>query len=461
MKIKERILWMVTVLLLLFIVIFHPLEKVKAISLEAEKYLQIFHEVVSYIETDYVERMDEESLYQGAIKGLISSLNDPHSRFMTQDEFKELQDETRGSFGGIGIEVTYQDKSIIVISPIDDTPAMRAGILPQDRIIEINGINTKKMSIAEAVKVMRGPVGSTISIKIKRKDFIDPILLTLVRELIKINYIKSSYMEKEKIGYIRLSQFMGKENTGREFEKIVKKFASYNPKGIIVDLRLNPGGLLDLAIDLSDLFLQKNLTIVSVKGRDGKLIKIYKATDSPKKVMDVPIVVLINAGSASASEIFAGALQDNKRAIILGTQSFGKGSVQNIYPLPHNTGMALTIQKYYTPSGVSIHKKGITPNVVVYPITPSDIDKVYLEKIYREKILSNFVEKFPGYNAKNKRLFKELLTNKGYNIGTTIVNYILKKENNLGRAADIYDTEFDPQLEKAIELILDNKAIPK
>lgn len=457
---KERFFWMSTSIFLLFLIIFKPIEKVKAISTEAEKHLQIFHEIVSYIETDYVERVEEKSLYQGAIRGLISSLNDPHSRFMSQDDFKELQDETRGTFGGIGIEVTYQDKSIIVISPIDDTPAMRAGILPEDRIVEINGKSTRKMNISEAVKIMRGPVGSSLSIKIKRKDFIDPIPLTLVRELIKINYIKSAFMEKDSIGYIRLSQFMGKHNTGKEFKKVINEFISKEPKGLIVDLRLNPGGLLDLAIDLSDIFLKPNLTIVSVKGRDGKLIKVYKASDSNFKLLTTPIVVMINAGSASASEIFAGALQDNKRALILGTQSFGKGSVQNIYPLPHNTGMALTIQKYYTPSGVSIHKKGIKPDIVVYPITPSDIDKVYLEKIYQDKLLKIFVQEFPGYTDYNKQLFQKYLSNKGYKISKTISDYILKKENNIGKETSVYDTEFDPQLEKAIELIKEHKVNP-
>jgi len=454
MKNKERYIW-ISLVAILSCSLFQPIERVKAISTDGEKYLQILHEVVAFIETDYVESVEEKNLYVGAIKGLIASLGDPHSRFMGEDEFRHLQEETRGSFGGVGLEVTHSEGSILVISPYDDTPAMKAGIQPQDRILEIAGKSTEKMSIEDAVKLMRGAPGTNVTIKVKRKSAKEPFFTTLTRELIKIQYLKSAFLENEKLGYIRLTQFMGRENnTGGEFKRIVQEFAAKEAQGIIIDLRSNPGGLLDLAIELSDIFLKPDLDIVSVKGRGEKLIRVYKSVDNQGKILDIPLVVLLNAGSASASEILAGALQDNKRAIIIGNQSFGKGSVQNIYTLPHKTGIALTIQKYYTPSGVSIHKKGITPDVVVNQITPDNDDKALLEKLAKTTILQTFIKENPGYSEKNVKLFQDLLAKKGYKMNKTISRYLLKKENAIGEKSPVYDREFDPQLNKAIELLL-------
>jgi carboxyl-terminal processing protease len=447
MKNKERYIW-ISLVAILSCSLLQPIDRVKAISTEGEKYLQILHEVVGFIETDFVESVEEKNLYSGAIKGIIASLGDPHSRFMSEEEFKQLQEETRGSFGGVGLEVTHSEGSILVISPYDDTPAMKAGIQPQDRILEISGKSTEKMSIEDAVKLMRGPAGTNVTIKIKRKSS-------------KIQYLKSAYLENEKIGYIRLTQFMGRENnTGGEFKRIVQEFAAKESQGIIIDLRSNPGGLLDLAIELSDIFLRPELDIVSVKGRGEKLIRVYKAQDNQGKVLDVPIVVLLNAGSASASEILAGALQDNRRAIIVGNQSFGKGSVQNIYNLPYKTGIALTIQKYYTPSGVSIHKKGITPDVVVNQITPDNDDKTQIEKLSKTTFIQNFVKDNPGYTEKNIKAFQDFLTKKGYKLNKTISRFLLKKENAIGEKSPVYDREFDPQLNKAIEILL-NPVNPK
>ncbi len=453
MKQKERFFW-ILLSLILSISLFQPISKVKAISVEGEKYLQIFHEIESYIETDFVEAVEDKALYIGAIRGMLAALGDPHSRFMPEDEYRGLQEETRGSFGGVGLEVTHSEGSILIISPYDDTPASKAGLLPQDRILEISGKSTEKMPIEEAVKLMRGPTGSSVTIKIKRKGTKDSFPVTLNREQIKINYLKSIYLENEKIGYIRLSQFMGRENnTGGEFKKIISEFVAKDSTGIIIDLRSNPGGLLDLAVELSDIFLREDQDIVSVKGRGEKLLKVFKSVGSKDKFLEVPIVVLLNNGSASASEILAGALQDNKRAIIVGNQSFGKGSVQNIYNLPFKTGMALTTQKYYTPSGVSIHKKGITPDIVVNQITPDTESKIQLEKLNQTQFLKNFLKENPGYNEKNIRLFQEQLTKKGFKLNKTIARFILKRENLIGEKAPVIDREFDPQLNKAIEVL--------
>ena len=452
MKSKERIFW-VSLTLVLGSFILLPIERAFAISREAEKYLQIFHEVSTLIEADFVESVEDKNIFLGAIKGMIGSLGDPHTRFMEEEDFKQLQEETRGSFGGVGIEVTQQDGALVVITPIDDTPAQRAGMLPQDRIIEINGLSTEKMGIPEAIKVMRGAAGTPVTLKIKRKTQKEPISFTLNRELIKIQFLKSAFIEKEKVGYIRLSQFMGRETTAGEFKKIVRDFQEKKAAGIVVDLRSNPGGLLDLSIDLSDLFLPEGKDIVSVKGRGEKLIKVYKSTTSQDKILDTPMVVLLNNGSASASEIFAGAMQDNKRGTILGNQSFGKGSVQNIYPLSHKTGIALTIQKYYTPSGVSIHKKGITPDLVINQLIPDEDEKTNLDKLMKGNIIATFVSENPGYNDKNSSIFIDQLNKKGFKLRPEIAKYILKREYSLGLPTPVYDREFDLQLNKAIDLI--------
>jgi carboxyl-terminal processing protease len=453
MKNKERIFW-VSLTLFLGSFILLPIERAFAISREAEKYLQIFHEVSTLIESDFVESVEDKNIFLGAIKGMIGSLGDPHTRFMEEEDFKQLQEETRGSFGGVGIEVTQQDGALVVITPIDDTPAQRAGMLPQDRIIEINGQSTEKMGIPEAIKVMRGAAGTPVTLKVKRKTQKDPISFTLNRELIKIQFLKSAFLEKEKVGYIRLSQFMGRETTASDFKKIIREFQEKKATGIVVDLRSNPGGLLDLSIDLSDLFLPEGKDIVSVKGRGEKLIRVYKSTSSQDKILDTPVVVLLNNGSASASEIFAGAIQDNKRGTILGNQSFGKGSVQNIYPLSHKTGIALTIQKYYTPSGVSIHKKGITPDLVINQLIPDEDEKNNLDKIMKGNIISTFVAENPGYNDKNSSIFIDQLNKKGFKLRPEVAKYILKREYTIGLPTPVYDREFDIQLNKAIDLLV-------
>lgn len=453
MKIKERIFW-ISLTSFLGIISFFPTQKAKAISVDAEKYLQIFHEVTTLIQTDFVESSEEKKLYIGAIRGAISSLGDPHSRFLDEEEFKQLQEETRGSFGGVGIEVTQAEGSFIIVAPIEDTPAMRAGLQPQDRILEINGISTEKMSIAEAVKMMRGPVGTSVHLKIRRKSLKDPFNVTLNRELIRIQFIKSAFIPEKKLGYLRLTQFMGKENTSQEYKRIIQDFQKNGMKGLIIDLRSNPGGLLDLAIDLSDIFLPAGKEIVSIRGRGGKLEKIQNASHSDFKVLDIPMVVLMNNGSASASEIFAGAMQDHGRAKIVGTQSFGKGSVQHIYPLSYKTGIALTIQKYYTPKGVSIHKVGITPDEVVQPISPEEEEKSQIEKLLKQNLLQEFVKENPdGYTEANIQKWLEKLQKMEIKIRPILAKYLLKREFQLNEKSPIFDLEFDSQLKKAIEIL--------
>jgi len=455
LKFLKNLSWMGTGFILAFLIFALP-PKAKAFSQDAEEYLQILHEIVSYLETDYVEKVNEADLYKGAIQGILSSLKDPHSRFLNKEEFKELQSETRGSFGGLGIEVIFQDGKILIVSPIDDTPASRAGLLPEDKIIEINGNKTQSMNLNDAISLMRGEVGSGVSLMIERKN-VKPFSVDLVREMIKIQYIKKELLKDDKIGYIRLLQFMGKDTTGKEFYQAIKDLTNQGAQSLVIDLRNNPGGLLDLAVQLSEIFLEKGKEVVSVRGRDGVMIRSYKSSTGLGKFLDLPVVILMNNGSASASEILAGALKDHKRAKLVGTKSFGKGSVQNIYNLPHNTGVALTIQKYYTPSGVSIHGKGIEPDVLIEPVGPKDDDKFYFEKLSKLNLLKTFTKENPAYSKKNADLFYQKLQKEKILLSEELSHFLYYSESMIGKKAPLIQLEFDPQLKVAIDLLNKSK----
>lgn len=451
MKNKERFAWVSVVLVLFTTLVFRPVHA-KAVSETAEKYLQLFHEVFGLMQNGYVETVDEEKVFLGAIKGMLGSLGDPHSSFLEEEEYRQMREETRGSFGGVGMEVAYTDGAIVVVSPIEDTPAMKAGILPQDRIIEIDGKNTANLGYAEGIKLMRGKPGSSVSIKVERKNIKEPLQFTLVRENIKIRYVRSYFFEKEKVGYLRLNQFMG-ENTLEEFKKHLKLLADKKSEGLIVDLRMNPGGLLPLSVALSDIFLPEGLDIVSVRGRGGELADVSKSTSRGDKYTSIPLVVLINEGSASASEIFAGAIQDHKRGKILGVTSFGKGSVQIVYPLSFGMAVKLTVQKYYTPSGKSLHGKGIQPDVIVKGIEPNEDDRFYLRKISEKKLLDQLAAKYPEYNEQNFLNFEKALKDQGIKLSSDVARAVYKNKTQPEKDRSMTDLELDPQLKKAVDLL--------
>lgn len=455
MKFLKNLSWLSLGFFLGFLIFAFP-SKARALSQDAEEYLQVLHEIVSYLETDYVEKVNEADLYKGAIQGILSSLKDPHSRFLSKEEFKELQSETRGSFGGLGIEVLFQDGKILIVSPIDDTPASRAGLLPEDKIIEINGIKTQTMNLNDAISLMRGEVGSGVSLLIERKN-VKPFPVDLVREMIKIQYIKKEYIKNEKIAYIRLLQFMGKDTTAKDFYQAIQDLTKQGAESLIIDLRNNPGGLLDLAVQLSEIFLDKGKEVVSVRGRDGVMIRSYKSSTGLGKFLDIPVVILMNNGSASASEILAGALKDHKRAKLVGTKSFGKGSVQNIYNLPHGTGVALTIQKYYTPSGVSIHGKGIEPDILIEPFGPKDDDKFYFEKLSKSNLLKTFTKENPIYSSMKGDLFYQKLQKEKILLSEDLSKFLYYSETMIGKKAPLITLEFDPQLKEAIQILNSSK----
>jgi len=325
---------------------------------ETYEELKTFSEVLNQVQRHYVDETKTKELVQGAIRGMLSTL-DPHSAYMTPEMYKEMQVETKGEFGGVGIQIGVKENRLAVIAPIEGTPAQRAGIKAGDFIVKVNDETTKDLTLMDAVQKMRGPKGTKVSLTIQREGTPDPLQYTLMRDTIKIESVKSKIIDN--LGYVRLSQFQ--EATGRDLAKAIKQFREQKVQGAILDLRNNPGGLLTAAVDVSEQFLPNGKLVVFTKNREGK--KDEWLAKSKDQMDELPMIILVNEGSASASEIVAGALQDWGRAVIVGTTSFGKGSVQTILPLGDGSGLRLTTAKYYTPKGRSIQSTGITPDIVV------------------------------------------------------------------------------------------------
>ena len=328
--------------------------------------IDLFGEVFEKIKKDYVDDVNQSEMMDSAINGVLQSL-DPYSAYMSPELFKEMQTDTRGEFGGLGIEIGMEAGVVKVISPIDDTPAAKAGIKSGDYIVKIDNEQVQGKSLMEAVKLMRGPVGTSVKLTIRRKNVKKSLEFFVTRKIIEIKSVKHEVLGNDKnLGYIKLKSF--NENSDNQFLNIIKKFEKDSKiEGYILDLRNNPGGLLTQAINITDFFLDDG-EIVSTKGRKANETRKFFAKKGDQ-VKGKPIIVLINNGSASASEIFAGALKDHKRAIILGENSYGKGSVQSIIPLRNGGGMRLTISKYYLPSGSSISEVGVAPDIVVKETT--------------------------------------------------------------------------------------------
>ena len=356
---------------------------------ETYEYLDLFGKVFDRVRSTYVEEVTDEELIEKAIDGMLTGL-DPHSGYMNEDVWKEMQMDTKGKFGGLGIEITMEEGFVKVISPIEDTPAYNAGVVAGDYIIQINDTPVFGLTLNEAVDLMRGDRGESINITISREG-IEPFELTIIRDIIKIQSVKNEIFDN--IGYIRITSFTEQTEEGlKKSIKKIKKELNQKEIGYILDLRSNPGGLLSQAVKATDIFLKRG-EIVSTRGRDKKDIQRYRAK-SNDLTNNKPLVVIINGGSASASEIVAGALQDHRRAIIIGTKSFGKGSVQTIIPFQKSnsdniTGIRLTTARYYTPSGNSIQGKGIEPDIIVEQGTFES----YTYKRYSESDLKDSLDK--------------------------------------------------------------------
>jgi len=354
--------------------------------------LRMFTEVFGRIKRDYVEPVSDKKLLEDAIKGMLSGL-DPHSAYLDTEQYKELREGTTGQFGGLGIEVTMENGFVKVVSPIDDTPAERAGIKAGDLVVRLDEKPVKGMTLADAVKIMRGEPGSIIILTVIREGEEAPLKISITRAIIKVKSVKNRILEKD-FGYLRISSFQSR--TGQGVIDAVAELTKENKgdlKGLVLDLRNNPGGVLNAAVEVSDAFLEKGL-IVYTEGRIKNSEMRFNA--SPGDLVNgIPIVVLINAGSASASEIVAGALQDHKRAIIMGKKSFGKGSVQTILPTSGNAAVKLTTARYYTPSGRSIQAEGIEPDVVLARVKLETLDASAFKPV-KEADLSHHLENGNG-----------------------------------------------------------------
>ncbi len=350
--------------------------------------LKTFTQALELVQRNYVEKPDTKELVQGSIRGMISSL-DPHSSYMTERQFKEMNMDIKGEFTGVGIQIGVKNQLLTIIAPIEDTPGFRAGLAAGDKIMKINDEWTKDMTIEQAVDKMRGPRGTPVRLLILREGWDKPKEFKIVRDIIKVVSVKSKMLDNS-IGYVKIIQFQGQ--TAEELEKAMKGLEAKGVKKLILDLRNDPGGLLDASVDVTSKFLPKDSLVVYLQGRQKTDRKDFLTT-SAETPRDYPIVVLVNTGSASASEIVAGALQDSKRALIVGTQTFGKGSVQTVFPLEDGGGIRLTTAKYYTPSGRSIQNVGITPDIEVKLPTvkePKEGEPVHM--VVREKDLERHLK---------------------------------------------------------------------
>jgi len=408
-----------------------------------QDYLLLFKEVITLVKQNYVEEVDGKKLMQSAVNGMLASL-DPHSVYLPPEPFTEMKVSISGSFGGLGIEITMKDGKLTVVAPIEDTPAFRAGIKSNDYIAKIDDTLTRGLNVTEAVKRMRGPKGTKVSLTIFRNGDAKPLVFPLVRDIIQTKSVKFRALEKG-FGYVRISHFQ--EKTGDDFSQALQSLREQNGgalQGLILDLRNNPGGLVDQAVKVADRFIGENLhdgLIVYTQGRPPLPKQDINANIGDKEP-HYPMVVLINGGSASASEIVAGALQDHGRAVIMGTQSFGKGSIQSIMPLPDGAGLKLTTARYFTPRGRSIQAKGITPDIQVAQM---DMSKAAKEKDaeFHEKDLENHIS--PAAVSEPKGKGKEKETEKG------------KEKGKEKEVAPSLNPEAEPardyQLTRALELV--------
>ncbi|RMF94964.1 MAG: S41 family peptidase [Candidatus Schekmanbacteria bacterium] len=395
--------------------------------------LSIFSQAFTLIKKNYVDekKVSTKDLVYNAIRGMLESL-DPHSSFMTPEMFKEMQIETKGKFGGIGIQISILDGQLTVISPLDDTPAARAGIKELDKIVAIDGKSTRGMTLNEAVSLMRGQKGTKVVLTIVREGEKEPLVFPLIRDIIVIKSVKHTVFDD--VGYIRISQFQ--EDTASELDNALKDLKEKKIIGLVLDLRNNPGGLLNMASEVADRFLDKGKLIVYTEERDHKkTMPPFKSKIKPLIPKDLPIVVLVNSGTASASEIVSGALRDWKRAIIMGTRTFGKGSVQTVIPLKDGSAMRLTTALYYTPKGTLIQEKGITPDIEVKQIVLEEKKEYF--PVPREEDLERHIKN----KLEEKKDEKEKKEEKK------------KEENVLSFMGRKISPKTDYQLRRAIDLI--------
>jgi len=402
-------------------------------------------ETYQAIQTQYIEKVKPSKLIEGAIKGMIESLEDPHSHWMDPRTYKEMETEKEGEFGGLGIQITIKDNFLTIVSPLEGTPASKAGIEPGDRIIKIEGKSTQGITLIEAMEKLRGEPGTQVKITIQREGEKKYLDFNLTRTIIKFPNIMQRMLPND-IGYIKIMGFTN-ENTDEDLKAALAQLKDGKIEGLILDLRYNPGGLLSQAIEVADEFLDSGI-IVSTKGRDSSQNRIYHARPGGEAVY-MPLVVLINGGSASASEIVAAAIKDHNRGVLIGTKSFGKGTVQSIIPLTNEGAIALTTAKYYTPSGESIEGKGIEPYLKVEAFKPTEEEKNTLAQLKKSKWVEEFLAKYPHWEEMDLTFLLGRVKEEGIEVGADLLRRFLREEDK-DRENDYLN---DLQLLKAIKLM--------
>lgn len=415
-----------------------PMGESAALKAKAEqryKNIELLQKVIQYVEAHYVEPVDHDVLMQGAIRGVLETL-DPHSNFLSREVFREMKADTAGKFAGVGLETTVRDGSMVVVTPIEDSPAWKAGLLPNDVIIKINGESVKGMSLTDASSRMRGKKGSKVVVSILRSGFEKPRDYALEREIIRVRAVKSQLLEPG-YGYARLTTFS--ESVGADLKKSIQSMGGNELKGLVLDLRFNPGGLLDQAVEVSSLFLKEG-TVVSTIARnkeqtDVRLVRPGIAFDS------FPLVVLVNGSTASAAEIVAGAIQDHHRGLIVGAQTFGKGSVQSVIDLGSELGLKLTIARYFTPSGRSIQETGIEPDIELDEFDPALLQKAKINReMLRERDLKNHITHRDPKKSQRSALRKDPPKAKKRNADASLL-------------ALAFSVEDDPQVSEGLSLL--------
>jgi len=378
---KKIILWLVVFVSCLSFVTFIFAKQEIPKKDDLYKEIELFASAVSFIRNDYVEEVGSKDLIYGALKGMLMSL-DSHSQFLDPEAYQEMKVETEGKFGGLGIEITLKDGILTIISPLDGTPAHKAGLKPNDKIVKIDDESTRNITIDEAVKKLRGKPGTTVDLMVLREEEKRLLDFTITRGTVEITSIKEPSILEDNIGYIRLAEFQ--ENTPEDLAETLQGLRAKDMDSLILDLRNNPGGLLDISVEVAEIFLPKGEIIVSTKGRVEAQNIVYKS-NYKRPYLDFPLLILVNGGSASASEIVAGAIKDNKRGLIVGTKTFGKGSVQTVLRLTDGSALRLTTAKYFTPSGQGIHEEGIAPDVTI-PLVNEPEDEELLKAKKKEDI---------------------------------------------------------------------------
>lgn len=451
MKRSERMIWISVVAFLMVLSLFSIfINEACAGTISAKMpYLKKFVKVLNIIERDYVkDGVDQEKLINGAIKGMLESLEDPHTAYLPDKFMKEMNTTSDGKYGGVGMIISEKDDYIIVVTPIEGGPSFKKGIRAGDMILSVDGESLKGVNVSEAADMLRGTPGTKVTVEILHKDV--KLSIDIVRAIIDLPSVKYDYIDN-KYGYLRIIQFAG--TTDKYVKEALEEFNKKKVKAIIVDLRYNPGGLLGQVIDIVDYFQDEDV-IVSTLGRSAFDNTVSKATSHTTIVdKDIPVIVLIDNGSASASEIFAGAIKDTKRGILIGEKSFGKGSVQTIYRLD-NDGVKLTVAEYYTPSGISINGIGIEPHLIVKEPEFSEEEKKDLAKLYEDKILDKLMNENSDPSDKQINEFVKRLKDQGYSLSDRFLKKLIKNAAEIDDDKKaVYDIEFDLQLQKALEVL--------